>query len=47
MILYDDIGVLGLDGLRQSSQHGGLSDTSHILQTDFLSTCSNHLFSNP
>ena len=43
MILHDDVGVLGLDGLRQLTQHGGLSDTCHILQADFLGSGCNHL----
>ena len=46
MVLNDDIGVLGLDGLGELTQHSGLTDTSHILQTDFLGTSSDHLVGN-
>ncbi len=46
MILNDDIGVLGLDRLCQGTQQGGLTDTCHILQADFLSTSLNHLVGN-
>ena len=47
VILHDDVRVLCLDGLRQGTEHSGLSDTGHILQTDFLRTCGDHLLSNP
>ena len=46
MILDDDIGVFGLDALGQGTQHGRLSDTSHILQTDLLCTSGYHLIGN-
>ena len=46
MILDDDIRMLGLDGLCQRTEHGRLSDTSHILQADLLSTSSYHLVGN-
>ena len=46
MILDDDIGVLGLDALCQGTQHGRLTDTGHILQTDLLCACGNHLIGN-
>ena len=46
MVLDDDIRMLGFDSLGQGTQQRGLSDTGHILQTNFLSTSSNHLVSN-
>jgi hypothetical protein len=46
VILDDDIGVLGLDRLGEGTQHSGLTDTSHILQTDLLSTGSDELVSD-
>ena len=46
MILDNDVRMLGLDGLGQRTQQGWLSDTCHILQTDFLGTGSNHLVGN-
>ena len=46
VILYDDVGVLGLDGLGQCTKHGGLSDACHVFQADFLSTGGNHLVGN-
>ena len=46
MILDDDIRVLGLDSLRQGTQHGWLSDSGHILQANLLCTSSNHLVGN-
>ena len=46
MILDNDVRMLGLDGLRQSTQQGWLTNSRHILQTDFLGTCSNHLVGN-
>ena len=46
MILNDDVGMLCLDGFRQLSEHGRLTDTGHILQADFLGTGSNHLVGN-
>ena len=46
VILYDDVGVLGLDGLGQLSEHGGLSDTCHVFEADFLGTCLNQLVGN-
>ena len=46
VILHDNVGVLGLDGLRQGTEQRRLSDTSHVLQTDFLGTGGNHLVGN-
>ena len=46
MVLDDDIRILGLDGLGQGTQQGWLSDTCHILQTDFLGTSGNDLVGN-
>ena len=43
MILYDDIGMLGLDRLGKSTEQGGLTDTGHVLEADFLSAGSYHL----
>ena len=46
VILDDNIRMLGLDALGEGAQQSRLSDTSHILQADFLSTSSNHLVGN-
>ena len=46
VVLDDDIGMLGLDGLGQCAQQSRLANTCHILQTDFLSTGGNHLVGN-
>ena len=46
MILDDDIRMLGLDGLCQRAEHGGLSDTGHILQANLLGACGYQLISN-
>ena len=35
VILDNDIGMFGLDGLGECAEHGGLSDACHILETDF------------
>ena len=43
VILYHDVGMLGLDVLGQRAQQGGLSYTCHILQTDLLGSGSYHL----
>jgi hypothetical protein len=46
VILYKNVRMLGLDALGQGTEHSGLTDTCHILQTDFLCTCSNQLVGN-
>jgi len=33
VVLHDDVGVLGLDGLGQGAKHGGLADAGHVLET--------------
>ena len=43
VVLDDDVGVLCLYSLCQCSEHCGLSDTSHILKTDFLGAGSDNL----
>ena len=35
LILDDHLGVLVLDGLGQLAEHGGLSDSCHVLEADF------------
>ncbi len=47
VILDDDIRMSRLDGLRQRTEHGRLSNAGHILQTDFLCSRSNHLVGYP
>ena len=46
VILNNDVGMLGLDALGQRTQEGWLSDASHVLQTNLLSTGCNHLVGN-
>ena len=46
MILDDDFRILVLDHLCELAEECRLTDTSHILQTDFLSTCSDELIGN-
>ena len=46
VILDEDVGVLGLDALGQGTEHGGLTDTCHVLQADFLGTGSYQLVGN-
>ena len=46
VVLDDDVGVLGLDGLGEGAQKCGLSDAGHVLETDFLRSGSDDLIGN-
>ena len=43
VVLDDDLGVLGLDGLDELAEEARATDTSHVLETDFRSTGSDEL----
>ena len=43
VVLDDDLGVLGLDGLDELTEEARATNTSHVLETDFRSTGSNEL----
>ena len=43
MILDDDFGVLGLDGLDQATEEARATDTCHVLEADLRSASSDEL----
>ena len=45
VVLDDDFGVLGLDGLDELAEEARATDTSHVLETDLRGTSSDELVS--